>query len=73
MLRYAGKGGAMGKIKFTTTDALGNPRTLEVHDDVLLYDANGDRTVDPTTLEVGDMICALGGCPGSAITVKELL
>jgi hypothetical protein len=63
----------MGKIRFTTRDALGNENPMVVRDDVLLYDLQGKRTVDPTTLEVGDTICALGGCPGEEITAKEIL
>ena len=60
----------MSHITFTTTTFFGESREITAHDDVLLYDSEGNRAVDPTTLEVGDKLRALAGCPPEEITAK---
>ena len=62
----------MASTKYTATqDSNGATVEIVVPDSSLIYDAEGNRTVDPTTLQVGDKICAIHGCGMATITAIE--
>jgi hypothetical protein len=68
-----GREAPMPQIKFTVNDPLGNSVEQYVPDDSLVYDSQGNATVDPNTLGVGDMLCAFNGWPPMEITAKEVV
>lgn len=63
----------MATIKFTVTDTFGNPIEQFVPDTSLVYDSQGNPTVDPNTLNVGDKLSAINGWPPMEITAKEIV
>ena len=60
----------MPATKFTVTTFYGASRDVTVPDGILLYDSEGNRTVDHSTLGIGDKIRAYAGQPAEEITAK---
>jgi hypothetical protein len=54
-------------IKLTGTDLHGNIVETVVHGP-LIYDAQGNLSVDPSTLVTGDHACPTFGCPAITLT-----
>jgi len=63
----------MARIKFTCRTWSGGTAVVTVDENKNVYDMQGNRTVDPKTLEAGDRICHSAGLPAAEITAKETL